>query len=376
MIGFLVAGAMATSVIAAPAGPWTAQDSRLIGRSLARPPVACAVDGVTAAGGRVTGAKFYRQMIGFAQAAKTDGGLHRKLLVVSRADDTPGKGETGSLRWAVTQAAAAGGGWIAFAPGLRGATIRLRAPLRLASNITIDGGCVMPRLVGAGRGSILYVRGSHNIVVSRLQLEQAGGGGDGDCITVSHGADRIWLAYLRLRHCRDGLIDVTRDKVAGPMRVTISNNRFTDHDKAMLVVGSPLPPPCRTLQDPIRLTVARNIFYRTGQRHPRASGDALVHLQDNVIAFAPRKRADGQGGAYGTLAADGAHIKVERTLYIPPAGGRSYRLMADQAGPAGEADGPCRRGYIDRTGADPGSSRVMRDRFIRAIIRMTDPPVD
>jgi len=350
-----------------------AQASALIGRLLASPPPQCASDGVTLSGKRVTAATLYDNMIGFAQAAGTDGGLHRQLFTVSRAHDLPGQSQPGTLRWAVAQARSAGGGWIAFAPALHGTTIRLRSPLRLASNITIDGGCAMPRLVGVGRGSILYLRGSHNVVITRLRFEHAGGGEDGDCITVSHGADRIWLAYLRLRQCRDGLIDVTRDGVQGPMRVTISNNRFSDHDKAMLVVGAPLAPPCRALHRPIQLTVARNIFYHTGQRHPRASGDAFVHLHDNVIAFRPQRRANGaQGGAYGTLAAQGAHILVERTLYMPPADGKQYRLVTARAGPSTSRSSACQQGRIEVRANGPVNGKGTYEALVRAVFRATE----
>lgn len=374
MIAALALAATATSLIAGRAEPWMEQDRALIGRLLAAPSPPCASDGVRVSGERVTGATLYRHMTGFAQSAGTGGGLARPLITVNRPDDPPGEAPAGTLRWAVARANTGGGGWIAFTPALRGATIRLRAPLRLASNITLDGGCAMPRLVGAGRGSVIYLRGSRNIVITRLSFEHLGAGKDGDCITVSHGADRVWLAYLRLRRCRDGLIDVTRDDAGGAMRVTISNNRFADHDKAMLVVGAPLAAPCTALKNPVRLTVAHNIFYHTGQRHPRASGDALVHLSDNIIAFTPQRRADSSaGGAYGTLAADGARIGVERTLYLPPAGGRKYRLLADRAAPSDGPAGACGHGFVTVRG-DAGKDAAARHAFIRSVIGATEPP--
>lgn len=374
-LAFAAAGAVAASPQAA------GQPSALIGQLFASPPAACAADGVAVSAGRVTGARLYGRMTGFAQSAGTSGGLGKPLFRVSRSDDPPGPPPAGSLRWAVAQAAPAGG-WIAFAPALRGSTIALRSPLRVGSDITIDGGCAMPRLVGMGRGSIVYLRGSRNVVVTRLRLEHAGGGQDGDCITVSHGADRVWLAFLRLRQCRDGLIDVTRNGVPGPMRVTVSNNRFSNHDKAMLVAGAPLAPPCGSLRSPVRVTLANNVFYRTGQRHPRASGDALVQLRDNVIAFAPRQRGKGRsGGAYGSLAGEGAHLVIDRTLYVPLAGGKTYRLVAADAGPADSlgAESPsgtnraggCRQGVVEwrqDMGNDPAAQRA----FVRSVIRATD----
>lgn len=354
------------------ATPWVSRDGGAIGQLLSQSAGTCRSPGVRVAGERAVGAAFYDNMTGFARTAGTTGGLGRRVFLVDRTDDPHGPAPRGSLRWAVAQSAAAGG-WIAFAPALSGRTITLAAPLRLESDITIDGGCAMPRLTGAGRGSLLYLQGSRNIVIARLQLEQSGAGGVGDCVTVSHGADRIWLGFLRIRRCRDGLIDVTRDGVAGPMRVTVSNNRFSDHDKAMLIVGAPLSPPCSLSRDPVRVTVARNIFYHTGQRHPRARGDAFVQVQDNVIAFAPRPRANGAlGGAYGTLAAEGAHIVVERTLYAVPGGQRNFRLVAAQAGRSEAGSATCGQGEVEwKRDASPGGD-AERLAFVRSIIRQTN----
>jgi pectate lyase len=375
MIAALALAAATSPEIVQRAEPWAAEDRALIARLFASPPAPCASDGVTISSGRVVRAEIYDRMTGFARSAGTVGGLGRPRFLVSRGDDPSGAAQKGSLRWAVAQAASTGGGWIAFAPELRGATIALNSPLRLVSNVTLDGGCAMPRLVGTARGSLLYLRGSRNVVVTRLRLEQRGGGSDGDCITVSHGADRLWLAFLRLRQCRDGLIDVTRDGVPGPMRVTISNNRFSDHDKAMLVAGARLPTACGALKSPIQLTVARNIFYETGQRHPRANGDAFVHLHDKVIALSPRSRADGtQSGAYGTLAAEGAQIVAERTLYIPPPGNRKYRLLATTTDGGASGGKACKHGHIDWKPHDAKESRTARRDLISSVISATEPP--
>lgn len=368
--------ALLLGVAAAPTGePWVQRDDGALQQLLADAQPPCRSDGVTVTRGRVAAADFYGSMTGFARSAGTTGGKGRTLYLVNRADDPQGRPAAGTLRWAVTEATKAGGGWIGFSSQLHGRTISLASPLRLGSNLTIDGGCAAPRLVGKGRGSILYLRDSQNVVLARLRLEHSGGGADGDCITVSHGADRVWLAFLRLRQCRDGLIDVTRDGAKGPMRITISNSRFADHDKAMLVAGSPLSTPCSLSADPIRLTVARNVFHNTGQRHPRVSGDALVHLKDNVIAFRPRRRANGEsGGSYGTLATGGARVVVDRTLYVPPAASRRFRLVADRASSGTSADGACEDGHVEwRRQGSPGDE-ASRLAFIRGVIRATDMP--
>lgn len=306
----------------------------------------CTNDGTTLSGGKVVAASFYRSMTGYAAQAGTTGGMGRTLFLVTRTDDVKLNAPRGSLRDALTRANAAGGGWIAFGPALQGKTIRLAAPLRLASNITVDGSCARPLVTGALKGSLFYLAGSRNVVMTRMSLQHADAGTQGDCITVSHGADRVWLAYMQLRQCHDGLIDVTRDGNSGPMRVTISNNRFLDHDKVMLIVGNPVTgPSCGLSRQPVQVTVFRNLFRGTGQRHPRASGDVRVDLKQNLIAFAPRHRANGTtGAAYGTLATDGAQVFIDDTEYAPPAGNRRYRIASDSVD--GNGTGACPKGKL------------------------------
>lgn len=353
---------MITALLAALAGP--APEAARIDRLMAAPARTCSAEGVTVRGGKVTGAGFFGAMAGFAADAGTTGGLGRQRLLVTRAEDPAGGARPGTLRAAVEQAGKTGGGWIAFAPALRGAAITLSAPLRVGSNVTIDGGCAQPRITGTARGSLIYLRGSRNVVITRLSMEHASPGTQGDCITVSHGADRVWLAFLRLRKCRDGLIDVTRDGVAGPMRVTLSNNRFLDHDKAILAVGGPVARDCTLSASPVRLTIYRNVFLRTGQRHPRVSGDVFVDLSQNVISFAPRKRADGRdGGSYGTLASNGARVLVDETVYLPPAGSKGYRIAAVDAQSGEAARSACSRGRIEWVRSTvAGSGRIDAER--------------
>lgn len=341
----LTAGAAGTAF---PAGAAAAQTS-----GGPAPTKACLADGVTVNRGLVAQSSIYRAMAGYAAQAGTTGGLGRALFLVSRADDAAGKAAPpGGIRDAVARANAAGGGWIGFAPALKGKTITLAAPLRLSSNITLDGGCAKPLITGQIKGSLIYLAGSRNVVITRLSLQHAGPGTLGDCITVSHGADRIWLGFMRLRQCHDGLIDVTRDGAHGPMRVTISHNTFLDHDKTMLVVGGPVVgPSCSLSAQPVQLTVFRNLFLRTSQRHPRASGDVFIDLAQNAIAFSPLRRANGKdSGSYGTLATNGAQVLIDRTVYIPPAGNKKFRIAEDQIDEHSAKttpEGACLRGKLN-----------------------------
>lgn len=53
---------------------------------------------------------------------------------------------------------------------------------------------------------------------------------DGDAIAVI-GSRKIWIDHNTLSECHDGLLDITRGSTA----ITISNNRFHNHDKVMLL---------------------------------------------------------------------------------------------------------------------------------------------
>jgi pectate lyase len=315
---------------------------------------------VIARDGRVVDAAFYRQMVGFAAAAGTRGGLGRRQYLVRRtADDT----QPGSLRHAVRSATGAGGGWISFAPELRGQTVRVQATLRPGSNITVDGGCAEPRLIGVGRGSLFNLHGVSNVVLARMQMTQAGGPIDGDCVTVSHGADRIWIANNRISSCKDGLVDVTRPE-GGRMRVTMSGNLFSDHDKAILVDGGPGSrcngPPA------IHLTLFRNDFRRTGQRHPRVSGNAFVHAAQNRMRFSPRQRGSGTvGGAAGIVASNGARVLGEDLLFEPQG---SKRLRLSEALPDASGLPACRQTAIRLVRASgPEPARSFRPELVGGV---------
>lgn len=297
-------------------------------------------DGVTVTGGRVVAARPFDRMQGFARVAGTTGGLRRRFIPVWRADDGEG---AGTLRAAVAVARREGGGWVGFAPSMpTGQEIALRAPLRMSANMTIDGGCVAPLITALPTASILYVQRVQNVVVLRLRLSHRGpridGKLGGDCITVSHGADRVWIAYNELSRCTDGLIDITQSGVDAPMRVTVAHNYLHDHDKAMLISGDhcqdtrtscdavPLTP--RTPDRGVQATLQANVFLNTGQRHPRASGRAFVDVSDDIVAYRPQRRTDGtSGGSYGAFAANGSRLLIRNALYLAMAPAAAQRAV-------------------------------------------------
>ncbi len=297
--------------------------------------------GLTVRDGRVVAADYLTRRDGFADAADTTGGLGQRLLrVTSIADDARSPRE-GTLRRAVETARAQGGGYILFELPAGAQPIVLQAPLRPGSNVTVDGGCSAPRILDRSAGSAFYLDGVENVVLVGFSLSQSGFDAQeegGDCITVRDGTDRLWVAYLALSACRDGMIDVTARRGDRHGRVTIADSLFTDHDKVMLVsAAEPAGQACfanRADKAQLQVSLLRNRFTRVAQRIPRVSGDSYVHAYGNDIAFAPRRRYSGEmSGSYGALARDGGRILSQRNRYRSLAGGRPLRgLVADPAG--------------------------------------------
>jgi len=87
------------------------------------------------------------------------------------------------------------------------------------------------------------------------------GGSDGDSISVFASCD-IWIDHNSLYTSIDGLIDITLASKA----ITISNNRFSDHDDVMRLGHDD----SYSADKAMKVTVAFNDFGPgCGQRMPR-----------------------------------------------------------------------------------------------------------
>lgn len=304
-------------------------------------------DGVRVTGGRVVAANFYSHMEGYARQAGTTGGMGRTYIEVTRLDDAPKT--AGTLRWAVGEAQKEGGGWIGFSRKLNaGDEVALTKGLRVNQNVTIDGGCIAPLITAPTWSSVIYVQRTSNVVLARIRISQSGparsGKAGGDCVTVSHGTDKVWIGFSEFFRCTDGLIDITQSGIDAIMRATVSYNYLHDHDKAMLISGdhcADTETPCAKVeptqgsvaQPMVRVTLQGNIFRSTGQRHPRVSGHAYVHVINDVVLYGARKRIDGSLGAtYGAYAANGGMIFAEDSLYMPLTGTALKPAVSAQVG--------------------------------------------
>jgi pectate lyase len=311
--------------------------------------------------GIVTGADVLAEIGGFAKSANTTGGLGGALKVVTTTADYLPFGKepaiAGSLRAALEDLAKSKSpGWVVFSSDLGPKiTITLKAPLRPTDTITIDGRCADVTLETTEKLGLIYIFGTRNIIVSNLAFRKSdyvAGRPDDDvegCIRLNGAFDAVAILHNDLERCSDGVIDSTispKNPIPNAARVTVAFNFIRDHDKTMLFgtfgcvdgsetfaqgcqapgIGSATPLPA------LYLTLEGNIFYRTGQRHPRVYGRVYAHLANNIIVFEQQKKGSRKDGAeqfgsgYGTFVSNGAQALIERNVYL--ALGRNARPSA------------------------------------------------
>lgn len=173
--------------------------------------------------------------VGFGSAA--NGGKGGQIYTVTTPDDNPTNPLPGSLRYGVTRKNPL---WIVFAKDMN---IKLQMPLSVASHKTIDG---RGANVEISNGPCIRLDNVNNIIIHGLNIHDckpsvAGNvevtesvtwmtKQDPDAISIT-GSKDIWIDHNTLSRCLDGLIDVSLASTA----ITISNNRFTYHDKASLL---------------------------------------------------------------------------------------------------------------------------------------------
>lgn len=291
------------------------------------------------ADGRVTDSQLLSRIQG--AAAGTTGGLGRRLLVVTDASDKKlSKSHPppyGTLRWAVERARAEGGGWIVFDPSLQDKIIRLEATLRLPSKVTIDGGCRGIRIVSAPQTNQMVIADETNVIIGRLSFakEEYREGADkiGDAVSLSGFFDRIAILHNVFERCGDGCVDVIRkERLQDTSRVTVAFNRFSRHNKVMLVgtlacYGDKTLPGCEAplehlddvMKPSIFVTMMGNVFRETSQRHPKVVSNAVVHLVNNLVSFGKTVYADGEESAvYGAATGTGGILVADGNLFINP----------------------------------------------------------
>ncbi|ELT45647.1 polysaccharide lyase family 1 protein [Arthrobacter nitrophenolicus] len=220
------------------------------------------------------------------------------------------------------------------AAGKQALNIRVDIP----SNTTIVGATPDSTITGAA----LRINGASNVIVRNLTVRDAHDcfpawdptdGADGnwnseyDMLQVINRATNVWidhseftdapnldssqpLYFGRPYQVHDGAVDVTN----GSDLVTMSFNRFADHDK-LLLIGS-TDSPGRGDPGKLRVTIHHNVFENVGQRAPRVRF-GQVDVYNNHF----KVNADSTVTYGYTLGAGfDSHLHAEANAFTLPAG--------------------------------------------------------
>lgn len=208
----------------------------------------------------------------------------------------------------------------------------------IPSNTTIVGATAGSSITGAA----LRVNGATNVIVRNLTVRDSADcfpawdptdGAEGnwnseyDLLQVINKATHVWIDHSaftdapnldsaqpeyfgRPYQVHDGAVDVTN----GSDLVTMSFNRFSDHDKLLLIGSTDSP----TRGDPgkLRVTIHHNVFENVGQRAPRVRfGQVDVynnHFKVNEHSTVPFEYFLGAGFD--------SHLYAEANAFTLPAG--------------------------------------------------------
>ncbi|KAI3502461.1 hypothetical protein L1887_30540 [Cichorium endivia] len=196
--------------------------------------------------------------LGFAKG--TTGGKGGEIYeVTDPSDDACDNPKEGTLRYGVTRDKPL---WIIFSKDM---VITLKHELVMCNDKTIDGrGASVEIANGAGLtvGNVKNVI-IHGIHIHHIKVTEGGNvmdsethsrarpKNDGDGIYV-FASSKVWIDHVTLHDGPDGLIDVTN----GGTCVTISNCKFTNHNKVILLGADP----AHTQDKNMQVTVAFNKF--------------------------------------------------------------------------------------------------------------------
>ncbi|MEU4768471.1 pectate lyase [Actinosynnema sp. NPDC023794] len=175
----------------------------------------------------------------------------------------------------------------------------------VASDKTIIGLGSDARLVGGGLNIGLPVDDDvtsppadavHNIIIRNLALT----GATDDLINVQMFSHHIWIDHNDFSNGDDGAVDIKR----GSDFVTVSWNRFHDHDKTLLLGHDD----DNGAQDigRLRVTYHHNYFDGSDQRNPRVRFGESVHVYNNYY----------RDNSYGVASAMNAGVVLEGNYFF------------------------------------------------------------
>ena len=146
--------------------------------------------------------------------------------------------------------------------------IKLSGTVRVKPNKTIEGQGATAALTGGG----INLRSTNNVIVRNLTLHDS----PDDAINVE-GSHHVWIDHCDLSKCGDGLLDIK----AGSDFVTVSWNRFHDHQKTCLLGHSDSASALAKDKGHLRVTYHHNFFDGSKTRHPRVRIGETVHVFNN-----------------------------------------------------------------------------------------------
>ncbi|MFH9672571.1 polysaccharide lyase family 1 protein [Streptomyces sp. NPDC017405] len=121
--------------------------------------------------------------------------------------------------------------------------------------------------------------------------------------------------YGREYQIHDGALDITK----GSDLVTVERNRFTDHDKTMLIGSSDKDSTGR-----LRVSIHHNVWKGIVQRAP-LTRIGQVHIYNNWYDTTP---VDGYAPAYSINSRANAQVVAESNYWTVPSGGKVAKLLS------------------------------------------------
>jgi pectate lyase len=136
----------------------------------------------------------------------------------------------------------------------------------------------------------------HNVIIRNLRIS----GATDDLINVQMFSHHIWIDHNDFSNGDDGAVDIKR----GSDLVTVSWNRFHDHDKTLLLGHDD----DNAAQDAgrLRTTYHHNYFDGSDQRNPRVRFAPIVHVYNNYY----------RDNSYGVASTNDAGLFVEGNYFF------------------------------------------------------------
>ena len=170
-------------------------------------------------------------------------------------------------------------------------SIAISGMQKVASNKTIIGVGSSAAITGGG----LNVSNASNVIIRNVNFRNW----SDDGINVQY-STRVWIDHNTFSNGYDGALDIKR----ASDYVTVSWNKFIDHDKTMLLGHS--DDNGGEDRGKLRVSYHHNWFAGTNQRHPRVRFGNPVHVYNNYYANV---------GSYGVASTMEAGVLVEGNYF-------------------------------------------------------------